>query len=69
MMDNDCDEPFADGIEIDNYGSFNIKSKTNFPNGRISNVCVVCENIDERVGIEITIDQTPSPNSNSTTAG
>lgn len=69
MMDNDCDEPFANGILIDNFGSFDIKAKTNFPNGRRSNVCVVCENIDEKVGIEITIDQSPASNSNSTTAG
>lgn len=56
MMDNDCDEPFADGIEIEDFGEFRIRAKTDSPGGRVSPVCVVCENIDEIVGIEINID-------------
>jgi len=64
MMDKECDEPFADGIEIENFEDFKIKSKTDFPGGRLSSVCVVCENIDEKVGIEIDIDQQPCAVSN-----
>jgi hypothetical protein len=59
MKDNDCDEPYADGIEIENYLDFKIKAKTDFPGGRNSAVCIVCENIDEIVGIEMIIDQQP----------
>ena len=55
-MDNDCDEPYAGGIEIENFKDFSIKAKTDFPPGRNSAVCIVCENIDERVGIEMIID-------------
>jgi len=56
MMDKGCDEPFAGGIQIEDFEDFKIKAKTNFPEGRVSPVCVVCENIDSRVGIEINID-------------
>lgn len=55
-MDNDCDEPYAGGIEIEDFKDFMIKAKTNLPGGRVHPVCVVCENIDETVGIEINID-------------
>lgn len=57
MMDSDCDEPYTGGIAIDNFGDFKIKAKTSFPGGRVHPVCVVCENIDMKVGIEINIDQ------------
>ena len=56
MMDNDCDEPYAGGIEIENFGDYKIKAKTNFPQGRNARVCVVCENIDEKIGLEMMID-------------
>ena len=59
MMDNDCDEPYTGGIDIDNFGDFKIKAKTSYPGGRVHPVCVVCENIDMKVGIEINIDQQP----------
>ena len=56
-MDNDCDQPFLDGITIDD--KFRISAITDFTSGWNDPVCVVCENKDEKVGIEITIDQLP----------
>lgn len=58
-MDNDCDEPYVNGIEISLVAPFNIIARTDYLFGRVEPVCIVCENIDERVGIEITIDQLP----------
>jgi hypothetical protein len=49
MMDNDCDEPYAGGIEIENFKDFSIKAKTNIPGGSNSAVCIVCSNKDEKV--------------------
>jgi hypothetical protein len=69
MMDNDCDEPFTGGIEIENFKDFKIKAKTSFPGGRIHKVCVVCENIDMKVGIEINIDQFPCSETKNCPAG
>jgi hypothetical protein len=56
MMDNDCDEPFVDEISIENIAPFRINAKTDYDNGWKKPVCVVCENIDEKVGIEMVID-------------
>ena len=60
MMDNGCDQPFIDGISIDD--KFRISAISNFIGGWKDPVCVVCENADDKVGIEITIDQTPCTN-------
>ena len=59
LMDNDCDEPFVDGIGIENFAPFRINAKTDFDNGWKKSVCIVCENIDEKVGLEMVIDQIP----------
>ena len=56
MMDNDCDEPFLNGIMIDNGAPFKISAYTDFPKGWKDPVCVMCENIDEKVAVEITVD-------------
>jgi hypothetical protein len=43
-----------DGIKIDN--KFRISAYADYIAGWKDPVCVVCENKDEKVGIEITID-------------
>ena len=58
-MDNDCDEPFVDDIGIENIPPFRIAARTDYVNGWEKAVCVVCENIDEKVGLEMTINQLP----------
>jgi hypothetical protein len=55
MMDKDCDEPYVDNVGIVNLPPFRINAKTDYDNGWVKPVCVVCENIDEKVGIEMNI--------------
>jgi hypothetical protein len=59
MLDNDCDEPFVDNIGIENSAPFRINAKTDYDNGWKKPVCVVCENIDEKVAVEMTMNQIP----------
>ena len=55
MLDNDCDEPFVNGIMIDSEAPFRISAFTDFEKGWTDPVCVMCENIDEKVGVEVSI--------------
>ena len=44
MRDKHCDEPFINGIYIDD--KFKISAVSNSIDGWKNNVCIVCENID-----------------------
>ena len=57
MYDKDCDMPFIDGISID--GQFNISAVTDYIKGWSDPVCIMCQNKDEKVGIELVIHQKP----------
>lgn len=54
----DCKQSYEDGIILDNRTSlFNISAITNFPDGWIDPLCLICENKDEIVSVQIEVDQ------------
>jgi len=57
MMGADCQAPYLDGILVDSAAPWKINALTNYVAGWKDPVCVVCENKDEKVGFQMTIDQ------------
>lgn len=54
----DCRQVYDDGIKVENsFGHFGIYAITNFPDGWVDPLCLICENKDEVVSVPITVDQ------------
>ena len=58
-MGSDCQAPYLDGVAVDTSAPWKISAVTNYISGWNDPVCVVCENKDEKVGFEMSIDQIP----------
>jgi len=58
-MGSDCQNPYLDGISVDSKAPYKINAVANYVVGWSDQVCLVCENVDQKVAIEITIDQLP----------
>jgi len=56
MMGSDCKLPYTDGISVDTSAPWKISAVSNNVTGFKDPVCVVCENKDETVGFQMTID-------------
>jgi hypothetical protein len=64
MNGPDCQAPYLDGINIDTTAPWKINAVTNYVTGWNDNVCIVCENKDEKVEFQMQIDQLPCTASN-----
>tara|TARA_B110000285_G_C15013861_1_gene557916 strand:+ start:751 stop:906 length:156 start_codon:yes stop_codon:yes gene_type:complete len=49
MNGPDCQAPYLDGVNVDTTAPWKINAVTNYVTGWKDNVCVVCENKDEKV--------------------
>ena len=52
-----CVDDYNEGVFIDNKFPFGIFVVANYPDGWINPMCVICENQNEAVAIEIVMDQ------------
>ena len=59
MMGADCQAPYLDGITISDKAPWTISAVSNYNLGWDDPVCIVCENEDKKVGVEMTISQLP----------
>ena len=53
----DCNQSYVFGISVDSRAPYGIFAITDFPDGWIDPLCLICENKDEIVSVQIEVDQ------------